>query len=196
MTELEAASASNVSRTAAPPAAPPQEIDWRLRTGGQFAFGSVPLDDARAEEFDVLFRQLAQARFAGTVRIDVHVGRFCMNYGSDGNLELAPPDQPATSCEQVGWPEIEATALGNRQSPAFANTIASAEIENPGLRVETVSHGSSEPEVGYPPPRYDVTAGDWNTIAGDNQRIGVRLIADATGPTRLSAARPSLSWNR
>ena len=103
-----------------------------------------------------------------------------MNYGPDGGLQLAAPEQPATSCEQVGWPEIEATTLGNRQSPAFANTVASAEAANPRLHVETVSHGSSEPALDYPPPRYDMTAGEWNRIAGTNQRIEVRLTADET----------------
>jgi CheY-like chemotaxis protein len=157
----------------------PEPVEWSLPNGGRFAFGEVPLDDSRADDFNALFQQLEQAGFAGTVQIDVHVGRFCMNYGSGGTLELAPPDQPASSCEQVGWPEIDAAALGNRQSATFANTVAIAEVNNPHLRVNVVSHGSGEPAVGYPPPRYDVTAGDWNKVAASNQRVAVQLLADA-----------------
>jgi hypothetical protein len=101
-----------------------------------------------------------------------------MNYRSDGTLELAPPQQPAATCEQIGWPELEAVTLGSRQSLTFANTVASATAENPRLRVENVSHGSAQPAVDYPSASYQLTAGVWNAIAAANHRVGVRLIPD------------------
>ena len=154
-------------------------LEWGINQGGRYAFGATPLDDGRAAVIGALFTQLEQLGFAGTVAIDVHVGQFCMNHRSDGTLELAPPQQPAATCEQIGWLEPEAVALGSRQSLAFANTVAAATAKNPRLRVENVSHGSTLPVVEYPGAGYEVTAGAWNAVATANHRVGVRLIADA-----------------
>jgi hypothetical protein len=168
---------------AAPRATPDGVIDvleWALNRGNRYAFGSVPLDDERAAMLTSLTEQLEQLNFAGTVAIDVHVGRFCMNYRAEGTLELAPPDQPAASCEQVGWPENEAVALGRRQSIGFANALASAAVRNPSVRVDTVSRGSSQPAESYPAVNYELTAGAWNTVAAANHRVDVRLLPQAT----------------
>jgi hypothetical protein len=154
-------------------------LEWGINQGGRYEFGATPLDDGRAAMVSGLFTQLQQLGFAGTVAIDVHVGRFCMNYRPDGTLELAPPQQPAATCEQIGWPELEAVALGQRQSLAFANTVASATAKNPRLRVENLSHGSTLPAVDYPRSDYELTAGAWNAVAAANQRVDVRLVADA-----------------
>jgi hypothetical protein len=74
--------------------------------------------------------------------------------------------------------------MGQRQSLAFANTVAAAAARNPRLRVEQVSRGSAEPAVDYPVADYELTAGAWNTIAAANQRVTVRLVADAAGGSR------------
>jgi len=164
-------------------------LEWGINQGGRYAFGATPLDDGRASVLTALFSQLEELSFAGTVAIDVHVGRFCMNYRPDGTLELAPQQQPAATCEQVGWPEIEAVALGSRQSVAYANAVASATARNPRLRVESVSHGSSEPVVDYPLTDFELTAGAWNAVAAANQRVGVRLIANAEAANNTGGAR-------
>ena len=157
-------------------------LQWGVNQGGDYAFGEVPFNDDRAYLFTALFDELERVDFSGTVVIDVHGGRFCMNYGLDGSLQLAPPDQPAATCEQVGWPELEAVAMGKQQSLVFANTVATASARNSHLRVDMISHGTSEPRVEYPPPGYEVTAGEWNALAANNQRVGVRLIPTDAKP--------------
>jgi hypothetical protein len=159
-------------------------LEWGLNQGGRYAFGAAPLDDGRAAVLTALFTQLEQLGFSGTVAIDVHVGRFCMNYRPDGTLELAPPQQPAATCEQIGWPELEAVALGERQSVAFANTVASATAGNQRLRVEMLSRGTSQPAVEYPLADFELTAGAWNAVAAANQRVAVRLVEDVPGTRR------------
>ncbi len=179
---ISTARTSAVAASQARPAFDADALDLLARginQAGRYEFGATPLDDSRAIMVSGLFAQLEQLGFAGTVAIDVHVGRFCMNYRPDGTLELAAPQQPAATCEQVGWPELEAVALGDKQSLAFANTVASAIARNPRLRVESVSRGSTLPAVDYPLADYSLTAGAWNAVAAANQRVGVRLVADA-----------------
>ena len=59
-------------------------LEWGVNQGGRYGFGTVPLDDERATVFAGLFDQLARLGFTGTVAIEVHTGRFCMDYGQNG----------------------------------------------------------------------------------------------------------------
>jgi CheY-like chemotaxis protein len=152
-------------------------LEWGINRGGRYAFGALPLDDERATVLTALFAELEQIGFEGAVAIDVHVGRFCMNYGADGVLELAPAEQPAAECDQVGWPEAEAVALGQRESLAYANMVASLTARNPRLRIESASHGSTAPAAPYPRTG-ELTAGAWNAVAAINNRVSVQLLAD------------------
>jgi hypothetical protein len=152
-------------------------LEWAMNQGRQFAFGEVPLDDERAYALTMLLEHLERIGFAGTVAVDVHVGRFCMNYGVAGDLVLAQPDQPIATCDQIGWPEAESIALGELRSSAFANAVGTASARG-GLRVETISHGSQEPLVEYPPAGYTATAGAWNVIAAANQRVELRIVPE------------------
>jgi hypothetical protein len=113
------------------------------------------------------------------VAIDVHVGRFCMDYGADGALVVAAPERNAAECAQVGWPEIEAIAMGQRQSLGFAYMLAEAAKTYPGIRIETSSHGSAVPAARYPYSSFEVTAGEWNEAAARNHRVTFALIPDA-----------------
>ncbi|HUO68199.1 MAG TPA: response regulator [Gammaproteobacteria bacterium] len=181
---------SAVNPVAAPAAAPSDVIgvlEWGVNQGGHYGFGTVPLDDARATVFEGLFEQLSRLGFAGTVTIDVHAGRFCMNYGLNGSLELAPPDQPAAACEQIGWSEEDAVSLGKSQSLAFANAVAIAAARYPRIKIESAARGSSEPAVPYPVSSTELTAGTWNAIAAANQRVTVRISPDLAG--RVTGAR-------
>jgi CheY-like chemotaxis protein len=160
----------------APGAGVLEVLAWGFNRGGEFAFGGVPLDAARADVLATLLDELRRINFAGTVALDVHVGRFCMNYGLGGDLELAPPDQSAATCEQIGWPELEAVAMGQEQSLDFAYTLANAERQSPAIGVQVFSRGSAEPLVPYPASGYETAAGDWNFIAARNQRVELRLL--------------------
>jgi CheY-like chemotaxis protein len=151
-------------------------LEWGVNRGNRYAFGAVPLDDERATVLASLAEQLDRIGFEGRIAFEAHVGRFCMNIGSDGMLELAPPDQPATTCSQIGWPESDAVALGARQTLAFANAVATAMARNPQIAVETFSRGSEDPEVDYPAAGYELTAGVWNAVAAANHRVDVRII--------------------
>jgi CheY-like chemotaxis protein len=152
-------------------------VEWTLNRGGRYEFADIPLDDQRAQTISRLIGHLDRAGFRGTLAIEVHVGRFCMNAAANGSLELAPPGQPAAECTQIGWLPPEAVALGRRQTLAFANTIATA-TNDTGIRVVTTSAGSDLPAAEYPSMNGYLTAGEWNEAAAANQRVAVRLTAD------------------
>ena len=153
-------------------------LEWAANRGNRYPFGAVALDDARAAELTELLTHLEQSGFTGTVAVDVHVGRYCMSYREDGSLAPAAAELPAAACDQIGWPALEAIAIGGQQSVGFANTIAAA-TRGKALTVATESLGSAAPLLDYPLPGYDLTAAEWNEIADANQRIEIRLLPAA-----------------
>lgn len=152
-------------------------LEWAVNLSGGYAFGDVPLDDARAQLLSRLIEYLEASDFSGSVVIEVHVGQFCMNAAADGTWQLAADDQPAQSCQQIGWSGVQSEALGRRQSLGFANTIATS-ARSGRIDIRTTSIGSEEPLLTYPSLTNFVTAGEWNEIAAGNQRVDVRLIPD------------------
>jgi len=152
-------------------------IEAALNLSGEYPFAEIPLDGARGELIGRAVPVLERAGFSGVIDIDVHVGQFCMNATSDGDLVLAPPEQLATECAQIGWPALEAASIVPRQSLAFANTVASA-THDKTIQVSTVSYGSEQPITAYPQLTGFVSAGEWNAIAQRNHRVALRLLPD------------------
>jgi CheY-like chemotaxis protein len=152
-------------------------LEWAMNLSGHYAFLEVPLDDLRADQLSRLVDYLKNAEFTGTVTIEVHAGAFCMRLTSDGRWNLAPDDSLASNCDQIGWPQAEAAALSRRQSLSFANVLATASTDG-DILIQTVPVGSVDPVISYPPQSDFVTAGEWNQIAAQNQRVAVRLFAD------------------
>ena len=157
-----------------------EALEWAVNLAGTYAFDEIPLDDRHARTVSDLVHYLERAGFRGTIALEVHVGRFCVDYGAEGTAVLVAPERPATECAQVGWPQSESIALGRRQTLAFANTISTA-TDDAAIRVQTASAGAERPAVPYPPLTDYITAGEWNEIAALNHRIDVRLIRDANG---------------
>lgn len=180
--ELSAVSAEALGRQAQSLPAPAEVelldiAEWAFNLSGDYGFLEMPLDDRRAESIRRLVPFLESISFEGTVDIGVHVGRFCMNYSDDGVAVLAPDDQPARDCAQVGWSAADADAMGRRQSLVFANTVALV-ADDGRIRIETTSYGSEQPSHEYPPLLDYVTAGEWNSIASRNNRVEVHLLRD------------------
>lgn len=155
-----------------------------------YPFGSAPFDDERTRRFAALFEDIKQAGFDGTIFIDIHAGRYCMNYDSSGNLELASPEQPAATCEVIGSFEPGVTNERAEQTLAFSGMIEAA-TRGGQIDIETVWHRTSQPLIEYPLFDYSVTAGDWNSVAASNQRISLRLMEEERETLTRRAGEPN-----
>jgi len=149
-------------------------LAWALNQRGQFGFNEEPLNDARVSQLRELVSRLTAAGFQGTVRLETHVGEFCLIRDEQGVYRLPGDNLPFTRCEVLRYPPAQAEYLARRQSPAFARFLAQ-QGDGP-VRVTIVSHGSSQPMQSYPDPASIQTAGDWNQTARLNQRVNVVLV--------------------
>lgn len=150
-------------------------VAWALNQHGQYGLNDEPLGDARLIQVRELVARLAAAGFQGTVRLETHVGEFCLVRDEQGNYRLPTEALPITRCELVTYPPALAEQRGLRQSPAFARFLAERRSSNP-IQIVTVSQGTSRPLMTYPDSGSEQTAGDWNRVARINQRVEIVLV--------------------
>jgi CheY-like chemotaxis protein len=152
-------------------------LEWSVNQGASYPPDAVPFDDVRLGKLTGLLDRLRALDFRGTVRLEGHVGDFCMRRASDGSWAMAADDLPMSRCERVGLAPEEARAESARQSVSFANYLAELGGMGGQIRVEVEPLGNSRPLVPYPVVTDDMTAGEWNLVARQNHRVEVRLAA-------------------
>jgi CheY-like chemotaxis protein len=150
-------------------------LEWGVNQSAVFEPETGPFDDQRLETLRGLLERLAALGFTGTVRLDSHVGDFCYVTGAPGILVVAPDELPAERCERLGLPASEARAASARESVGFANFLGTRS-RDARIRIQIVSHGNAAPAVPYPPGPQGLTAGEWNAVARQNNRVTVALL--------------------
>jgi CheY-like chemotaxis protein len=139
----------------------------------QVPYGEAPLSGARLERLRDMIAQLKAGGFHGTLKVATFVGEFCLVGNGIEGYSMPADDLPASRCDLRGNPFDDGLSTAQRQSLPFANLVASLrQDKSEQLRVE-VEHEGRKPAVPY--PRGDqlakVTAGDWNKIAAQNNRV-------------------------
>lgn len=156
-------------------------LEWSVNQAASYPPNELPFGDARLEMLKGLLDRLRSLDFHGTVRLESHVGDFCMRRAGDTGWKLAADELPVERCDRLGLPASEARIESTRQSVAFANFLADPAISQGLIRIETEAFGNSAPLVPYPAAVDGVTAGEWNRAARANQRVEIRLLADPAG---------------
>ena len=153
-------------------------LEWGVNQSATYPPTALPFGDAQLEKLKGLIDRLGALNFRGTIRLESHVGDFCMRRTSDGAWAMAANDLPATSCDRIGLPAEEARAESARQSVSFANYLVELIVGGGPIKVELEPLGNAEPLIPYGVATDAMTAGDWNRIAQQNQRVEIRLTAD------------------
>ena len=151
-------------------------LEWSLSRQGQFGFAEVPYDDQKLNELTALIQSLHQGGFQGRVHLTAHTGQFCLVQDERGNLTLAPDTLPAADCEVISSELERLQRTGAQETLAFANfTKRQTVVEGSRIRLVINPPQDNRPQVDYPQIDRFLTAGEWNAIARQNQRIEVRL---------------------
>lgn len=156
-----------------------QALAWATNLHNQYGYDQLPLDDQRLALVRELVARLTQAGFEGVVRLETHVGEFCLTRDGFGGFKLPEPTAAIADCEIIGYSAEQATTLGRRQSPAFSRFLVVQSNARPPVRVEVVSYGNERPLVPYPNVSTLRTAGEWNNIAGRNHRVQIAIVPNA-----------------
>jgi CheY-like chemotaxis protein len=152
-------------------------LQWAINEHAGIPFDEPAFNDARAEDLRALLERLVGLGFQGRIRIESHLGEFCLVTDDSGNYTLAPADQPIEACTMIGHPLDNSSAVADRQTVGFAEFLRSSPLVNgSGITVELVAYdrAHSLARVAVPP---DVSrAGEFNRIAERNNRLEYLLI--------------------
>jgi CheY-like chemotaxis protein len=155
-------------------------VEWTVNQRGTYGPEEIPLGDDRMETLDALIGQLRSLGFYGVVEINSHAGDFCDLRSDDGGFVSAPDDMPVTDCDRIGLSTEDAQIRSATQSVAFANYLAAHERgAAQDIRIQVNAVGNTVPLYPYPASSQSNLAGEWNRVAQQNNRVHIRLLADA-----------------
>ena len=139
-------------------------------------YGETPLAEGRLDRLRGLAATLEAQGFRGSIVVESYVGDFCLTGSAGDGFAVADAALPSQECDLVGNPFEDAISPAQRQSVDFANFAATLRRRTGGaIVVEAVSAGRRSP-VEYPEQREGSTAGEWNAVAAQNNRVEFRLV--------------------
>ena len=116
-------------------------LTWTINQAGAVPFDEQPFNEIRTEQISGLLRQLLNAGFRGTVRVESHLGEYCLAIDTAGIYRLADPELPFTACAYIGHPLDDSGLLSDRQTPGFERWFRSGEyLESFGNRIIASRH--------------------------------------------------------
>lgn len=154
-------------------------LQWAINQNASAPFDEPAFGDARIEQVRALLEHLVALGFEGRVRIESHLGEFCLVGDEAEGYRLPPPDLPIESCSLVGHPLDNSPQLADRESVEFAEFIKNSPMVNhSGIVVELIAHDRAHSMNQMPFPADTNTAGQWNRIAERNNRLEFSLITN------------------
>ncbi len=152
-------------------------LEWAMNQGSGIPFGETALNEQRQETLEGLLVYLAELGFQGTVRLDTHLGEFCLEESATGGYRLPPADMPVDECDYFGHPLDRSGSVSDRQTVGFANFLATSPLVNDsGIEIRVVAHSRTDSRRRYMFPANLQTAGEWNRIAEQNNRVEYSLV--------------------
>ena len=152
-------------------------LAWSMNQSGTVPYGEPHLNDFRADQLRELLWQLSNAQFSGSVRVESHLGEFCLIIDSTGAYRLAEPDAPMSACAFLGHPLDNSNLLSDRQTPDFERFLTESPlIEGSGIELELIARQRVDSVPRVPYPVEPVSAGEWNSIAVQNNRVEFSIL--------------------
>ena len=173
LTPLPAGGPAGLNSLGAPRSGPPG--------GGPMAveyvpYGEAPLANARLERLRSVAATLEGQQFRGRIVVESFIGDFCLSGNAADGFTVAETTLPTQKCDIVGNPYEDALSPAQRQSVDFANFSATLSQRTAGaITVETVTAGRRNP-IEYPEQREGSTAGEWNAVAAQNNRVEFHVV--------------------
>jgi hypothetical protein len=139
-------------------------------------YGETPLANARLDRLRTVAAAAETQQFKGRIVVESFVGDYCLAGNATEGFTVAPTELATSKCDLVGNPFDDALSPAQRQSVDFANFAATLARRTGGaVTVELVNAGRRNP-VAYPEQAENSTAGDWNAIALQNNRVEFHLV--------------------
>jgi CheY-like chemotaxis protein len=139
-------------------------------------YGDTPFAGVRLDRLRAIAATLEAQDFQGKIRIVSFVGDFCLSGNATDGFAVADAGLAAQKCDLVGNPFDDSLSQAQRQSVDFANFAGMLRKRTGGrIEVEIVNGGRQQP-VAYPVQEDRTSAGDWNVVAAQNNRVEFHIL--------------------
>jgi len=154
-------------------------LEWALNKNNYHPYTEVAFNQETVQSLENLLTQLDELGFIGHIKMESHLGEFCLINNDDDGYQLAPGNLPLSKCDLIGHPKDDSVFISDQQSVDFNNFIDSSSVLSSGdIRLTSIANNGQSSSRRYPLPTDVSTAGEWNRIAGMNNRIVYSLIPD------------------
>jgi len=99
-------------------------IKWAQNKKINYPFNELALNDSRLVSIDDLVKKALEAEYQGSIILQTHVGKFCLNRDSSGNYALADDNLAVIDCEYVGNHLQPTDEPSTHLSLGFANYLS------------------------------------------------------------------------
>jgi len=148
---------------------------WTINQNSNYEYGDFPLDASRTQVISELLLQLDESGFSGVVNLNIQSGNFCVVANDSGELVLPDGESLLADCELIEYyspdpSQIERTAF---EFSTLLNTNPTLLKGYITIAVNAFDQYSSNPQ--YPEFDPEMSAGQWNNIAHQNNHVYVEL---------------------
>ena len=152
-----------------------QSLQWAANRDTTTSWDANSFSPALAASTEQLLSQLEGLGFRGTVSMQSHLGRFCLLEDGLGDYRVASPELPVSECDFIGHPQELSSRVTDRLSVPFARLFQEYDDGPISLSLAALSGDESVEVEPYPSGG---TAGEWNQIARQNNRIVITLSSE------------------
>ncbi|MCK5395055.1 MAG: response regulator [Gammaproteobacteria bacterium] len=151
-------------------------IKWAQNKTIEYPFNELALNDKRLARIEELVKRALEANYTGSIILQTHVGKFCMNRDENGIYTLADDDLSVTACDYIGNHLQPTDAPATHQSLSFANYLSdSGLLDEKGIEIEVTNESRIFETSAYPRKIPETKVQGWNLAAHLNNRVTVKL---------------------
>ena len=151
-------------------------IKWAQDKEIDYPYNELALNDNRLVSIDMFVKKALEAGYKGSVILQTHVGKFCMNRDDNGNYSLADDNLSVMNCEYIGNHLQPTDEPSTHQSLSFANYLSDSNFLNEkGIEIEVTNESRFFETEKYPKLLPETKVKDWNIAAQLNNRVTVKL---------------------
>lgn len=154
-----------------------ETLEWATNQDNVIAFSEEALGGSRLEMIEGLLQRLDSLAFRGVLRLETHLGRFCLEGDAVQGYTLASPELAVDQCALLGHPLDDSRSTAGRESLQFTNFIdSSAILEKGDIEMLIIHHGRDDSRELLSYPRSGGFAQEWNAVAARNNRLEISLL--------------------
>ncbi len=152
------------------------DLAWTFNQSGTLAFHQNSIDPKPLLRLHELLHRLASNGFKGTATVTIFVGDFCVTIDNMGMAQLAPANKTLGDC-MLSSEIYTLDRLQDDYSREVSMILGNLTRDvNSTINISINAAPGPDP---YPERIPIINAGDWNSLAQNNNRLELALVADS-----------------